>query len=105
MKDNDPMHPEATVEQGTRDRPPAMGAARPGRILLRPLWLPARAYAAVPWIYLGTGSAALAGGLYLPDDSWYLPYLALGGLALLRTAVGIARMRRRLHGRRQRQPA
>lgn len=99
------MHPEAAVEQDTRDRPSAMGVGRLGRLLLQPLWLPARAYAAVPWIYLGTGSAALAGGLYLPDGSWYLPYLVLGGLALLRVAIGIARMRQRLRSRRQRQPA
>jgi len=97
------MHPETTVPAGASNRQPATGRLR--RILLRPLWLPARAYAAVPWIYLATGSAALAGGLYLPDGSWYLPYLVLAGLALLRIAIGIARMRRRLRSRRQHQPA
>jgi len=74
--------------------------------LLQSLWLPAGAYAAVPWIYLGTGSAALLGGLYLPEDDWYLPYLVLGGVGLLRAAIGIAAMRQRREARRRsRQPA
>jgi len=67
-------------------------------LLLKPVWLPPRIYAALPWLYLGTGSAALLGGLYLPDTSWYLPYLALAGVALLRTATGIAAARRRRVG-------
>ena len=64
-------------------------------LLLKPVWLPGWIYAALPWLYLGTGSAALLGGLYLPDTSWYLPYLALAGVALLRAATGIAAARRR----------
>lgn len=63
--------------------------------LLRPLRLPDALYGAVPWVYLGTGTAALAGGLYLPEESWYLPYLALAGLGMLRLAVGVAALRRR----------
>jgi hypothetical protein len=85
------------------ERPPVRG--RSGRahascrllvaLLLKPVWLPPGIYAALPWLYLGTGSAALLGGLYLPDTSWYLPYLALVGVALLRAATAIAAARRR----------
>lgn len=70
-------------------------------LLLKPIWLPPGIYAAVPWMYLGMGSTALLGGLYLPDTSWYLPYLAMAGVGLLRAASGIAAARRRFHGRRR----
>ena len=93
------------VTYGKRRRLHAL-AGTLGAFLLQSLWLPAGAYAAVPWIYLGTGSAALLGGLYLLEDDWYLPYLALGGVGLLRTAVGIAAMRQRRQARRRsRHPA
>ena len=32
---------------------------------------------AISWIYLGAGTTALLGGLYLPDWAWTFPYLAL----------------------------
>ncbi|MCC7330115.1 MAG: hypothetical protein IT484_08190 [Gammaproteobacteria bacterium] len=99
------MRTAGRVTYGKRRRLHAL-AGTLGAFLLQSLWLPAGAYAAVPWIYLGTGSAALLGGLYLPEDDWYLPYLALGGVGLLRTAVGIAAMRQRRQARRRsRHPA
>lgn len=63
------------------------------RLLGRPVWLPRRVYAAVPWFYLGSGGASLLGGLFLTDGTWYLPYLLLLGGACLHAAVALASMR------------
>jgi len=64
-------------------------------LLFRRVWLPQRLYAAVPAIYLGSGTGALLGGLYLPDPSWMLPYVLLFGFACLHAGVTLVAMRRR----------
>jgi hypothetical protein len=89
-----PFLPDRHPQRGLASLTRCVGAALRTRI-----WLPPRLYAAVPWIHLGAGSAALAGGLYLPDDTWYLPYLALAGLGLLHLAVAVAGMRRKRQAR------
>ena len=71
-------------------------------LLTRRLWLPPRVYAAIPWIYLGAGTTALLGGLYLPDWVWTFPYMVLLGLACLHVGITIASMR---HRRRNPRPA
>lgn len=64
--------------------------------------LPPPFHATIPSVYLGLGSAALLGGLYLPDSSWYLPYLLLGMVFLLRFGIGLLRLTQRLAARRRR---
>jgi hypothetical protein len=78
-------------------RPAASTASRRrlAGLLFRPIWLPRLLYARLPWIYLLLGSGCLLGALYLPDDSWVLPYLALCGLACLHGGIGISALRRR----------
>jgi hypothetical protein len=63
---------------------------RSGRI-----WLPSPLYAAIPWIYLISGTISLLGGLYLPDWAWPLPYAVLFGVACLHAGLRIAAARRR----------
>ncbi len=67
-------------------------------LLGKRLWLPAPLYAAIPWIYLGAGSGALMGGIFLPDWAWTLPYAFLLGLACLHAGIAVASMRRRGRG-------
>lgn len=69
--------------------------------LQRRIWLPRVLYEALPWLYLGTGGAALAGGLFGSEGGWYYPYLALFGLAVLHGALWVATARYRWR-RRQR---
>lgn len=76
---------------GSRRGTDPIGAAL--RLLGRPVWLPRRVYAAVPWFYLGSGGASLLGGLFLTDGTWFLPYLLLLGGACLHAAVALASMR------------
>lgn len=93
----------------------AEGTATAGRAwaavratLLRPIWLPRSLYAALPWIYLGAGTASLLGGLFLPETAWLVPYLLLLGLALTHAGVAVASLRhrvRRRNGDRARRPA
>jgi hypothetical protein len=64
------------------------------RVLRQPIWLPRGLYAAVPWIYLGCGTGALLGGVFLPDPTWFLPYLLLLGVACLHAAAALASLRR-----------
>ncbi len=71
------------------------GDHRLRNLLLRRIWLPRWLYAAVPAIYLGSGTGALLGGLYLPDPSWMLPYVALFGFACLHAGITLIAMRRR----------
>lgn len=66
----------------------------------RPVWLPEPVYAAIPWIYLTSGTLSLLGGLYLPEWAWPLPYALLFGIACLHTGVHIATLRRRTRQRR-----
>lgn len=68
------------------------------RVLLRRIWLPERLYAAMPWIYLGNGTACLGGTLFLPDQTWLLPYGVLAGTGCLHLGVRIALSRRRASG-------
>lgn len=68
------------------------------RLLFSRLWLPRPLYAAIPWIYLGSGCGALLGGLFLPDWAWTVPYGLLFGLASLHLGIGIASMRHRPRG-------
>lgn len=82
---------------------PVGGSLR--RILLQPVWLPARLYRAVPWIYLGSGATCLAGGLFLPDPGWVLPYAVLIGTGSIHAAVHIARARHRPRPTRPAQPS
>lgn len=81
---------------------PGRGSLR--RILLLPVWLPAWLYRAVPWIYLGNGATCLAGGLFLPDPGWMLPYAVLIGTGSIHAAVRIARARHRPSAQRQATP-
>lgn len=69
-------------------------------VITRRIWLPQALYDAVPWIYIATGSAALVGGLLLPEWAWPLPYLVLLGLACLHLGLGIASLRHRQYARR-----
>jgi hypothetical protein len=71
------------------------------QILLRRIWLPEQAYAAIPWFYLGAGLGALVGGLYLPRDSWILPYLVLMGVAIAHAGVVVASMRQKARAKRR----
>jgi hypothetical protein len=68
--------------------------SRRSSILLRPIWLPRAIYAAVPWVYLASGTGCLFGALYLPDGSWILPYLGLSGVACLHASIVVASLRR-----------
>lgn len=65
----------------------------------RSVWLPEPVYAAIPWIYLTSGTLSLLGGLYLPEWAWQLPYALLFGIACLHIGVHIARLRRRARQR------
>lgn len=69
--------------------------------LLHRIWLPATVYRAVPWIYLVNGSACLAGALYLPDQAWLWPYIALLGLACFHAAYLAVKARRSGRGGRR----
>jgi hypothetical protein len=82
----------SNVRQSTRSR--LQASAR------RSVWLPEPVYAAIPWIYLTSGTLSLLGGLYLPEWAWQLPYALLFGIACLHTGVHIARLRRRARQRR-----
>ena len=68
--------------------------------LLQRIWLPDKAYAAVPYFYLAAGFCALCGGLFLPEGSWILPYLLLMGVVIVHAGLAVASLRRRV----QREP-
>jgi hypothetical protein len=72
---------------------PATVASR--AIGARQVWLPRPIYVAIPWIYLGSGTISLLGGLYLPEWAWRLPYAVLFSVACLHTGIRIAYLRRR----------
>ena len=70
-------------------------ARRLGGVLLHRVWLPERAYAAVPYFYLASGACALGGGLFLPEGSWILPYLLLMGVVVGHAGMVVASLRQR----------
>jgi hypothetical protein len=95
------MADEATLQQGDDT---GRLAQRLAALARRRIWLSRPVYAAVPWFYLASGTAALGGGLFLPDGTWFLPYLLLLGGACVHAAVAVGSLR---HGRNTRadQPA
>lgn len=72
-----------------------VGAPRLRVLLCKRIWLPRPLYVAVPWIYLACGTGALAGGLYLPDPAWPLPYAVLLALGCLHAGIAILSWRHR----------
>ncbi len=93
------MSLQAASSPPVAERPSTGGNLRLRTLLLRQVWLPRPLYAAVPWIYLGSGTGALLGGLYLPDPSWIFPYTGLFGLACLHAGIALTSMRRRRKSR------
>lgn len=97
------------IFRGDPDQPNGPRAGSPDirhrahRLLFRRIWLPSLLYQALPLLYLLTGMACLAGGLYLPDQAWLLPYLGLLGLGCIHAGYLAASARRRYRlGRRLR---
>jgi hypothetical protein len=89
----DPTLPASRADGGAR-APVSAGAP----LYSRRIWLPSPLYAAIPWIYLVSGTLSLLGALYLPDWAWPLPYAALFGIACLHAGLRIATMRRKSRG-------
>jgi hypothetical protein len=94
------MWPPSVISPGTRQGGVA-GRLRLVALLRRKLWLPRPVYLAIPWLYLGIGTASLMGGLYLPDSLWAYPYLVLLGLICFHVGLTVASLRHRRQGRRR----
>lgn len=94
------MAADKALRQAGLTRAQARPWPRLRRPFLRRIWLPRYVYEAIPWLYLGAGSASLIGALYLPGWTWTLPYLLLFGLACLHAGAAIANLRRRYRRRR-----
>jgi len=66
-----------------------------GDVLSQKLWLPKLIYAALPYFYLASGTAALVATLYISHWSWVLPHYILFSVACLHMGVLIYRKRNR----------
>ncbi|MFZ1625480.1 MAG: hypothetical protein WAU48_11985 [Gammaproteobacteria bacterium] len=65
------------------------------RFFTRRLWLPGVLYAALPFLYLLLGAAALASGIYMPDPGWIIGYLLLISAVCLHAGIWFMLLRRR----------
>jgi len=68
-------------------------SARLRWLLLKRIWLPRGLYEALPVIYIGSGLVALASALFLPGQSWIVPWAIVFGFAVLHLGLGIAALR------------
>jgi len=74
---------------------PTAMQGKPGRRVVRRVWLPRILYEAMPWLYCVLGAAALAAGLFLPHPGWLAPYLLLLAVTALHLGVRFLMLRRR----------
>ena len=63
--------------------------------MLKRIWLPRRLYEALPVFYIACGLIALASALFLPEQSWFIPWAVIFGFAAIHLGLGIAALRHR----------
>ena len=61
--------------------------------MLRKIWLPRSAYAALPYLYVFLGAYAMAAALFLSHWSWIVPYLVLLGIGCVHTGAILLSLR------------
>ena len=82
-----------------RNKPATLQSSSPKgslrRFFTRRLLLPGVLYAALPFLYLLLGAAALASGIYMPDPGWIIGYLLLISAVCLHAGTWFMLLRRR----------
>jgi len=63
------------------------------QLLLKKIWIPRGLYEALPVIYICSGLVALAAALFLPGQTWIVPWAIVFGFAVLHLGLGIAALR------------
>jgi len=66
-----------------------------GRLMSRVIWLPRILYVALPYFYIGAGTAALLASLYISDWFWILPHYLLFAAACLHMGILVHQKRHR----------
>ena len=66
-----------------------------GTLLSRKIWIPKLIYAALPFIYIGSGIAALIATLYIGHWFWILPHYLFFAAACVHMGIMIYRRRSR----------
>jgi len=73
--------------------------ARFVRLLLRRVWLPRAIYEALPVIYIGAGTIALAAALFHPGWAWIVPWAIVFGLATMHFGIYLLALRHKFRRR------
>ncbi len=66
-----------------------------GSLLSRKIWIPKLLYAALPYFYIFSGTAALVATLYIGHWFWILPHYLFFAAACLHMGIMIYRRRNR----------
>ena len=66
-----------------------------GSLLSRKIWIPKLIYAALPYFYIFSGTAALVATLYIGHWFWILPHYLFFAAACLHMGIMIYRRRNR----------
>jgi hypothetical protein len=66
-----------------------------GSLLSRKIWIPKLLYAALPYFYIFSGTAALVATLYIGHWFWILPHYLFFAAACLHMGIMIYRRRKR----------
>ena len=95
------MHQDALSGRPPKtDRSAASHGQLLRRLLLRKIWLPRSAYAALPYLYIFLGLYSMLAALYLGHWSWIIPYLVLIGVGCVHAGAIVLSMRWRQRSRR-----
>lgn len=97
------MHSSAVSNSASADKNGDKPGKKVRKFLFRKLWLPRAVYEALPYFYILAGLTTLISGIYLPDETWMLPYVVLLGLVCLHAGLAVATLRYRYSHRRQKE--